>query len=95
MLDSNVFDDLNRYIENDDTFKRSNYIEAVLDAGIYKGKRHLIPLSYYSPLLITASEILQEEGFARDEELLVEVNLQQLESYVKRHETFPFTSEGG
>ena len=43
-MNSNLFVDLNQLILRDDEFSLDEYIENVMNAGIYKGKRYIMPI---------------------------------------------------
>lgn len=59
---SGVFVDLNQFIESDRQFSMDEYNQAVLDCGVYQGKRYIIPYEYEVPILVTTQEILDAEG---------------------------------
>jgi len=57
-----IFTDLNHFIESDNEFNMSEYNQAVLEAGVLRGRRYLIPIQYNVPILMTTQEILDAEG---------------------------------
>jgi len=61
-MDSGVFLDLNPLIDSDDEFNLDDYVKVALDAGVYKGKRYVMPVEYYVPILLTTKEILDAES---------------------------------
>ena len=61
-MEADVFYDLNGIIENDPGFDIGDYNKVVLDSGVYKGKRYVMPISYRTRILITSEERLAEEG---------------------------------
>jgi len=66
-MDNGLFCDLNDFITNDNDFKLDDYEKTILDTGIYKGKRYLMPLSYKVPLYLTTEEKLERFGFTTDD----------------------------
>ena len=61
MMDTDIFVDLNQFISCDSEFNLDDYVRAVIDGGVYKGKRYIMPVEYSVPLLTTTQEILDEE----------------------------------
>lgn len=61
-MSTEIFVDLNQFILRDSEFNIDSYVKGVIDAGIYKGKRYIMPIEYTIPLLTTTQEILGEEG---------------------------------
>ena len=57
-----VFADMEPYFQADN-FDWEPYNQAVMDGGVWNGKRFLIPLSYQFPLLFTTRSALEETGF--------------------------------
>jgi beta-lactamase regulating signal transducer with metallopeptidase domain/ABC-type glycerol-3-phosphate transport system substrate-binding protein len=62
-MDSGVFLDLNAFVERDAEFDMSVLNQAVMDAGVYKGKRYLMPYSYFVPSLLGLQSKLDAVGF--------------------------------
>ena len=54
---------LNSVIAEDGDFHPEDYNEAIMNAGIYKGGRYIIPLRYNLPILMTEQGILDDVGF--------------------------------
>ena len=57
-----VFADMEPFFQADN-FDWEPYNRAVMDGGVWNGKRFVIPLSYDIPLLITSRTALEETGF--------------------------------
>ena len=57
-----IFADMEPFFEADN-FDWEPYHQAVMDGGIWNGKRFVIPLSYDFPLLFTSKTALEETGF--------------------------------
>ncbi len=70
LVQKDVFADLNELIKADENFKLSDYYEKVLDAGVFDGKRYLIPTTFSIPALYTTREILTENGIRLTSEAL-------------------------
>ncbi|MHB1154617.1 MAG: hypothetical protein ACYCWE_21470 [Eubacteriales bacterium] len=62
VMDSGVFFDLNETINTDPDFNLSLYTKAVMDSGIYKGRRYIMPIDYRMATLVTINEELEQEG---------------------------------
>ena len=60
-----VFADMEPFFQADH-FDWEPYNQAVMDGGVWNGKRFVIPLSYDIPLLITSRTALEETGFDVD-----------------------------
>jgi beta-lactamase regulating signal transducer with metallopeptidase domain len=59
---SGIFADLNHFITHDSGFNIEEYNQVVLDAGVFQGKRSIMPIGYTVPKLFTTQEILDAEG---------------------------------
>lgn len=60
MITQDVFSDFNDFIGNDESENKINYDDynkAVMDSGIYNGKRYFMPISYMPDILITTKEM--------------------------------------
>ena len=66
-VSTGVFSDLNELIGNDETFKKLDLNDKVLESGVFNGKRYYIPLRYELPLLMTTKGILDQNGINIDE----------------------------
>lgn len=62
VMDGDAFYNLDNFLANDPDFDISEYNEAVLEGGMYRGIRQFIPLSYGVNNLITSEQALEEEG---------------------------------
>lgn len=60
-----LFADMEPFFAADD-FDWEPYSQGVMNAGVWNGKRFLIPLSYDFPLLLTTKAALEETGFHVD-----------------------------
>ncbi|MDR2572251.1 MAG: extracellular solute-binding protein [Oscillospiraceae bacterium] len=63
MADAGAFLDLNELIEQDDSFNLDDYIKPVMDGGIYRGKRYIMPFSYTVNVMLSTPSKLNEIGF--------------------------------
>ena len=57
VMASGVFCDLNELIEKDREFDLSDYNKTIMDSGVYKGKRYLVPWYYELPVLMTVKSV--------------------------------------
>ncbi len=62
-----LFTDLTPYFLNDSSFSRDNYVEGVLDCGLFEGSRYFVPVEYMCPVLVTTEEALHDAGFTADD----------------------------
>ncbi len=62
ILKNDVFYDLDVLMEKDKDFNLGDYYPAVMDTGIYAGKRVLLPLEFNLPLMITSKTFLSENS---------------------------------
>ena len=60
-----IFADMQPFFEADD-FDWTPYHQAVMDGGVWNGKRFVIPLTYNFQLLFTTRTALEETGFDMD-----------------------------
>jgi hypothetical protein len=61
-METEIFVDLNHFIANDNGFNMNEYNQAVLDAGVLRGRRYVMPIQYNVPILMTTQEILDAEA---------------------------------
>lgn len=61
---SNLFVDLNTYISKDETFRREDYIEPALDAGVMDGHQYMMPIYIMPSMLTTTQRILDTYGLS-------------------------------
>ncbi len=65
-----VFQDLNYYFEQDPV-DWSNYKTSITDAGVFDGKRYVLPYSYELNLYLTTDKILEQSGVPEDIQLIL------------------------
>ncbi|MGI5960284.1 MAG: ABC transporter substrate-binding protein [Massiliimalia sp.] len=63
MMKAGVFAPLDPFLEADEEFNRTDYVESVLDVGVFDGTQYIMPLGYQYRLAITTQEIIDETGF--------------------------------
>ena len=66
-IESGAFCDLNPFIENDKEFDLADYNVSVMDSGLFRGKRYILPLSYSMPFVLVSENKLTEYGFKADD----------------------------
>ena len=66
-MDAGVFYDINDFINADNSFNLNDYERRIMDAGIYKGKRYILPVSYHVPMLISTKEKFDKYGYKIDD----------------------------
>lgn len=84
-----IFVDLNEFISRDDEFNLDDYVKPVLDGGVYRGKRYIMPVEYGIPLLTTTQEILDEEGFVPTDFNTFDGFIKTLEQYNEKYKDNP------
>ncbi len=62
LMKAHVFASLNEFMEEDKNWNRQEYIESVLDAGIFDGEQYVMPLRYQFPTMLTTQGRLNEMG---------------------------------
>ncbi len=67
MMQSGIFASLTDYVDNDESYNKSDYTETVMDAGKYNGEQYVIPLSYASTYFVSSKEALAEYGITQYE----------------------------
>ncbi len=66
---SGVFAPLDPFIEGDEAYQcnsrgeKEPFNDRILEAGIYKGTRYFMPLSYNMPLVLSTKETMEKYGF--------------------------------
>ena len=66
-MDSGVFEDLNPYIYADESFSLDDYVRGVMDAGLFRGQRFILPVAQDMLILTSSAELLAEEGITLGE----------------------------
>ncbi len=61
-IDKGSFSELDDLFNNDKSINQDDYYSEIMNYGIYKGKRYLIPLSYTIDGLFTTESIMKNEG---------------------------------
>ncbi|MCL2816261.1 MAG: extracellular solute-binding protein [Oscillospiraceae bacterium] len=91
VMDTDVFCDLNDFIESDHDFNLDEYKKVVLDSGIYKNKRYIMPLSYDTNVLITTDETLEAEGINNIDNLhSFDGLVEEIKTYLNRYTSTKF-----
>ncbi len=65
-MSTGILEDLNPYIQKDNSFNMSEYNEGVMQGGVFRGSRYILPAAYQFPVLLTSKEILEEAGIDPD-----------------------------
>ena len=66
-MDAGYFLDLNEFIDNDPEFDINEFESVIMDAGLHRGKRYVMPLSYQVAALLTTEEKLARFGFSSED----------------------------
>jgi multiple sugar transport system substrate-binding protein len=67
LADNGTFLDLNEFIEQDENFDLDDYVRGVLDSGLFRGKRYIIPRNFGSVVYVASTKTLDEIGFDRSQ----------------------------
>jgi ABC-type glycerol-3-phosphate transport system substrate-binding protein len=67
MANAGAFLDLNDLIEQDEDFSLDDYYMPIIDSGIYRGKRYIMPFGYDVSVYIASTKALDEIGFDRSQ----------------------------
>ncbi|MCL2747149.1 MAG: extracellular solute-binding protein [Oscillospiraceae bacterium] len=62
-MDSGMFLNLTDIISQDDEFSMAGCNEVVMDVGVYKGGRYVVPLTYTIPIMLGEQGVLDAVGF--------------------------------
>ena len=95
-MEAGVFADLEPYLHNDvgdGSLNLSDYNQSVLEAGVYKGKRYLMPISYMFPGVIATEESLRINSLPLDGEMTFDEYLAALKNFAEANDTTPFTQQ--
>ncbi len=63
IMNSEALLNLNEFIKDDKLFDNDDYNKVVMDSGVYKGKRFLLPISYRVSAFITTESLLSNNDF--------------------------------
>jgi multiple sugar transport system substrate-binding protein len=77
-MNKGVFTDLNESIKADKEFNIKDYNETVMNCGVIKGKRFVVPIYYQTSLLVTSKGILKKNGINIDENNFSWVDLSKI-----------------
>lgn len=92
LMDKGAFEDLNSYIENDKSEKALNladYDERLLNAGVYKGKRYMMPMLIEPDVYVTKNNLLKSAGLKKTTRLTFDNLVGKLGNFTR---TMPNTS---
>lgn len=67
LMKAQVFAPLDEWMEKDDNWNREEYVENVLDAGVFGGTQYVMPLRYQLPTILTTKGRLEELGKTKEE----------------------------
>lgn len=84
MMASGAFMNLNPLLQENDAISLNSSVEAVMQAGIYEGKRYLLPASYMVPLIMTSKSNLEECGLNVGIDTTLEELTEQYGKYADR-----------
>ena len=89
VMESGAFLDLEPLFEKDGSIHWEDYQKAVMDTGLYKDKRYVVPLDYCLPLLVTTEEILSENSLDLAELDNFQTFTLEIEKYLQTHPENP------
>lgn len=65
-MSANLFEDLGPYMACDEAFHAEDYIEGIMNGGVFHETQYLLPVSHSPSLLKTSEELLAEAGITHD-----------------------------
>lgn len=80
-VSTGIFLDLNPYMASDPDFSPDEYNTAVMEGGVFRGCRVLVPVEYEIPLVLTTAECLEANEIAPED-------LQTYDGFVRACEHF-------
>jgi len=86
-VQSDIFVDLNPYLESDSDFLMEDFVQGVMDAGLFGDKRFFLPLAYEASFLISTQEAMDEAGVHLSSESTLEEWCDELLSYQQRFQS--------
>ncbi|SCJ67502.1 Maltose-binding periplasmic proteins/domains [uncultured Clostridium sp.] len=66
VMDSGMFLDISAAYDEDEFFQSEEFSQPVLEAGVYKGHRYVVPYSFTVPVLVGGEQRLSSIGFNMD-----------------------------
>jgi ABC-type glycerol-3-phosphate transport system substrate-binding protein len=84
-MDTDVFCDLNAFIESDPDFNLDGCNKVVMDSGVYKGKRYVMPISYQNNIMITTEEALAAAKMSREDTQSFDAIASGIKRYLDEH----------
>jgi len=66
LMDAGYFLDLEGYFANDEDYNPDDYVQLVMDAGVYAGGRFIVPVMFGVPTLVGIQEALDTAGLDID-----------------------------
>lgn len=66
MMREQAFAPLDEFMENDSEWNAQDYVQALVDAGVYEDKHMVMPLSYNTPIVITSKKNVENTGLSLD-----------------------------
>ena len=67
LIKAQVFAPLDELMEADESWNREDYVETVLDAGVFEGRQYVMPLRYQLPTILTTQGRLDELGKTKED----------------------------
>jgi len=62
MMDAEAFLDFDTLIKSDKDFHLDRYEKLIMDIGMYKGNRYILPITYFIPHMVVSEEKLERFG---------------------------------
>lgn len=88
-MSTGIFANLNNFIANDDEFNLYDYVQGVINGGILRGRRYIMPIEYSIPILTTTQEILDAEGITPRDFNTFDGFLRTVNQFNERHRYNP------
>ena len=65
-MSTGLFENLDPYFAKDDEITLGDYVSGVMDGGVFRGERLIVPLAYSLPIYMTTRSLLDELGVSAE-----------------------------
>lgn len=65
-MSTGLFENLDPYFAKDDEITLGDYVSGVMDGGVFRGERLIVPLAYSLPIYMTTRSLLDELGISAE-----------------------------
>ena len=93
LIKQEAFVDLNPYIEKDNSERAidlRNFNKSIMDTGVFKGKRYMIPMLYMPDISLTDTSVEDKYGLKSGEQITYDNMDKKLDKFLKDNEKTSF-----